>query len=59
LFSSGEKVKSKPMYYSDSDWCGDGVDRRITSGYLFKYLGIPIAWYSKKQSVVALSIYEA
>lgn len=24
--------------FSNSDWCGDKVDRRSTSGYLFKFL---------------------
>ena len=47
------------MGYSDSDWCGDRVDRRSTSGYLFKFLGGPISWSSKKQPVVALSTCEA
>ncbi|RDX77426.1 Copia protein, partial [Mucuna pruriens] len=45
--------------YSDSDWCGDKVERKSTSGYLFKYLDAPISWCSKKQSVVALSSCEA
>src|ERR1051325_2172980 len=47
------------MSYSDSDWCGDKVDRRNTSEYLFKFLGGPISWRSKKQDVVALSTCEA
>ncbi|XP_050901823.1 uncharacterized mitochondrial protein AtMg00810-like [Lathyrus oleraceus] len=36
LFSSGEKTNTELMCYSDSDWCGDIVDRKSTSGYLFK-----------------------
>ncbi|RDX77397.1 Copia protein, partial [Mucuna pruriens] len=35
------------------------VERKSTSGYLFKYLDAPISWCSKKQSVVALSSCEA
>lgn len=45
--------------FSDSDWCGDRVDRRSTMGYVFKFLDGPISWSSKKQSVVALSSCEA
>ena len=29
--------------YSDSDWCEDKIDRRSTTGYLFKFLGAPIS----------------
>ena len=47
------------MSYSDSDWCGDKVDRRNTSEYLFKFLGGPISWSSKKQVIFALSMCEA
>ena len=35
------------------------MDRRSTSEYLFKFLGGPISWCSKKQHVVALSTCEA
>ena len=59
LFPSGRKDESELLSYSDSDWCGDRVDRRSTSGYLFKFLGGPISWCSKKQPVVALSTCEA
>lgn len=59
LFPSGRKTNSELMSYSDSDWCGDRVDRRSTSGYLFKFLGGHIYWCSKKQFVVALSTREA
>ncbi|XP_058768547.1 uncharacterized mitochondrial protein AtMg00810-like [Vicia villosa] len=59
LFPSGRKAESELMSYSNSDWCGDIVDRRSTSGYLFKFQGGPISWSSKKQPVVALSKCEA
>ena len=59
LFPSGRKIESDLLSYSDSDWCGDRVDRRSISGYLFKFLGGPISWCSKKQSVVSLSTCEA
>ena len=45
--------------YSDSDWCGDKVDRRSTSGYVFKFMNAVISWSSKKQNIVALSSCEA
>jgi len=44
--------------YSDSDWCGDKVDRRSTFGYLFLFLNASVSWCSKKQSVVALDTCE-
>ncbi|XP_050918394.1 secreted RxLR effector protein 161-like [Lathyrus oleraceus] len=59
LFHSGVKSDSELLCYSESDWCGDRVDIRSTSGYFFKYLGDPISWFSKKQLVVALTTYEA
>ncbi|XP_050920439.1 secreted RxLR effector protein 161-like [Lathyrus oleraceus] len=59
LFPFGVKANSELMCYSDSDWCGDKVDKRSTSGYLFKYLGGPISSFSKKQSIVTLSTCEA
>ena len=58
LFLSERKIESEFLSYSESDWCRDRVDRRSTSGYLFKFLGGPISWCSKKQSVVALSTCE-
>ncbi|XP_050877568.1 secreted RxLR effector protein 161-like [Lathyrus oleraceus] len=58
LFSYGVKYESELMCYSDSDWCGDRVDRRTTYGYFFKCLGGSISWCSKKQPDVALSTRE-
>ena len=45
--------------YSDSDWCGDLIDRRSTSGYVFKFNDAAISWCTKKQSVTTLSSCEA
>ncbi|KAK2443673.1 putative mitochondrial protein [Trifolium repens] len=45
--------------YSDSDWCGDMIDRRSTSGYVCMLNGASICWSSKKQPVTALSSCEA
>ncbi|GAU33536.1 hypothetical protein TSUD_143290 [Trifolium subterraneum] len=47
------------MFRQLIDWCGDKVDRRSTSGYVFKFQNAPISWCSKKQSVIALSSCEA
>jgi hypothetical protein len=45
--------------YSNSDWCGDRMDRRSTYGYLFKINGAAISWCTKKQPVTTLSSCEA
>ncbi|XP_050920389.1 secreted RxLR effector protein 161-like [Lathyrus oleraceus] len=58
FFPSGVETDSELLSYSNSDWCGDRVDRRSTFGYLFKILGSSISWSSKKQPVVALSTCE-
>jgi hypothetical protein len=47
------------MSYADADWGGDATERKSNSGYIFKYLGAPIAWTSRKQTLVALSTTEA
>ncbi|KAG8487951.1 hypothetical protein CXB51_018012 [Gossypium anomalum] len=49
----------KLVGYSDADWASSVEDRRSTTGYVI-YLGEnPIAWCSKKQSVVSRSSSEA
>ncbi|XP_057418055.1 secreted RxLR effector protein 161-like [Lotus japonicus] len=54
-----EKEGLHLVAYSDSDWCGDLVDRKSAMGYIFTFAGAPISWCSKKQSVVALLACEA
>jgi hypothetical protein len=44
--------------FSDSDWSGDAEDRKSTSGFILKFVGVPVSWSSRKQSVVALSSCE-
>ena len=34
--------------YTDSDWVGDSIDQKSTSGYVFMFCGVPICWYRKK-----------
>jgi Reverse transcriptase (RNA-dependent DNA polymerase) len=45
--------------YTDSDWAGDVIDRKSTSGYFTFVGGNLMTWRSKKQKVVALSSAEA
>jgi hypothetical protein len=45
--------------YVDSDWGGDPVTRRSTTGYVFMMYGSPVSWSSKRQQCVALSSTEA
>ena len=59
LFHSDAESDLELICYSDFDWCGDKVDKRSTSKYIFKYLRGPISWCFKKQLVVALSTCEA
>ena len=45
--------------FTDSDWAGDKVDRKSTSGGC-QFLGCSlVSWSSKKQSCVSLSSIEA
>lgn len=59
LFPKEDQGEIELIGFSDADWCGDRVDRRSTTGYMFKLSNAPISWCSKKQPVVALSSCEA
>ena len=59
LFPAANKEREAELEgYSDSDWCGDRMDMRSTSSYLFKFNGDAISWCTKKQPVTALSSCE-
>lgn len=45
--------------FVDADWAADTVERKSTSGFLFKAFGNTIIWSSKKQPIVALSSTES
>ncbi|XP_058741137.1 secreted RxLR effector protein 161-like [Vicia villosa] len=45
--------------FTDSNWCGDRVDRKSMDGCIFMFGRTPISWCSKKEPVVALSSCEA
>jgi hypothetical protein len=40
--------------HCDSDWGGDKLTRRSTSGYIFCMSGAAVSWCSKRQTIVAL-----
>lgn len=45
--------------FVDADWAGDEIDRKSTTGYLFKLYNNTISWNSKRQHSVATSSTEA
>ena len=45
--------------YTDSYWAGSGAYRKSTSGGCYCLGSAMISWFSKKQSSVSLSTYEA
>ncbi|POM60455.1 polyprotein [Phytophthora palmivora] len=58
LRPQGPQQHAKASIFSDADWAGD-KEAKSTSGGVLVLNGMPIAWYSKKQSTVALSTAEA
>ena len=45
--------------HCDSDWGGDEIERRSTTGYVFTLNGGAVAWASRLQKTTALSVAEA
>jgi len=45
--------------YSDSDYAGDKISRKSTTGHVFLLNDSPVSWTSQKQPVVACSSTEA
>jgi hypothetical protein len=45
--------------FTDSDWAGDNIDRKSTSGYSLSLGFEPICWSSKKKAAISLSSAEA
>jgi hypothetical protein len=45
--------------YSDSDWAGNAIDRKSTTGYCMFVNGNLVSWRSRKQHVTARSSAEA
>lgn len=53
------KTEDGLVGYCDSDYAGDLMKGKSTSGYIFMLYGGPIAWSSSLQRVTALSSLEA
>jgi len=51
--------KAGELVYSDSDWTGDKMDRKLTSGFIAMLNGGPVVWGLKKQASTSLSSTEA
>ena len=59
LYKQVEKEKFILNAFSDSDFAGDLDQRKSTSGFLLHLANSPIIWFSRRQSVIALSTSEA
>ncbi|XP_047168304.1 secreted RxLR effector protein 161-like [Vigna umbellata] len=56
LFPGGRKKTAMEITgYTNSDYGGDQIERKSTSGYIFMLNGAPISWCSNKQPVVTVS----
>lgn len=61
-YTSGQKrapAAKMLQCYTDASYAADTTDRKSTSGMLITYNGGPVAWYSRKQSLIAMSTAEA
>lgn len=59
LCLGGHAKEPKLVCFVDSDWAGDPVDRKSTTGFILTLNSGTIIWSSKKQATVAASSTEA
>lgn len=50
---------SEIVGYADSEWAGDRLNRKSTSGYVFTICNCSVSWFSRKQSTVVIIIYRS
>lgn len=53
------KSDAEIVGFCDSDYAGDPIERKSTSGFIFLMFGGPISWSSTLQRVTAFSSTEA
>lgn len=54
-----ENVEIQLQGYFDSDWAGNSIDRKSTTGCCFSLGSAMISWFNRKQSAIAQSSTEA
>ena len=59
VFRRAGKNKEVIEGFTDADFAGDKIDRKSTTGYVFKIFGSVVSWSSRKQKRVADSSCEA
>jgi hypothetical protein len=60
FYHKGDSYDNPTLFgYSDSDWAGDVITRRSTSGNVIMIGGCTVSWMAKQQPIVAQSSTEA
>ncbi len=59
IFEKCKNVLNPIVGYVDADFAGDKIDRKSTSGYIFKLFNSPIIWGTRKQKIIADSTASA
>ena len=54
-----ERDAVRPIAFADADYAGDTDTRKSTSGVVVFIADGPVAWYAKRQAVIAVSTAEA